>query len=131
MLTPDRPRGSEDMSRIDHVTPSGAAPQPGGEQAREHTVGCARCGGPLAERSGYRLPDGERRCVRCVWRHRAIVRRALVTALIVGTILTIINQGNHLLAGEISWPLLLRIGLTYLVPYCVSTSGAIGLSRVR
>jgi hypothetical protein len=92
---------------------------------------CARCGRRLAERSGYRLPDGERRCIRCVWRHRAIVRRALVTALIVGTILTIINQGNHLLAGDLSWPLLVRIGLTYLVPYCVSTSGAVGLSRVQ
>jgi hypothetical protein len=95
------------------------------------TEPCARCGRPLDERSGYRLPDGERRCGRCVWRHRLIVRRALMTALIVGTILTIINQGHLLLAGDISPPLLLRIALTYLVPYCVSTSGAIGLARVR
>lgn len=80
---------------------------------------------------GYRLPIGEFRCRRCVWRHPLIVRRALITALIVGTVLTIINQGDRLLTGDVTAGVLVKIGLTYLVPYCVSTSGAVGLSRLR
>ena len=92
---------------------------------------CARCRRVLPAAGGYRLPNGERRCGRCVWRHRAIVRRALITALIVGTILTLVNQGDRLLAGDLSGPMLLKMGLTYCVPYCVSTSGAVGMSRVR
>ena len=92
---------------------------------------CGRCRRALPRAQGYRLPDGERRCIRCVWRHRLIVRRALITALIVGTVLTIINQGDRLLAGEYSAPMFIKIALTYCVPYCVSTSGAIGMSRIR
>lgn len=116
---PPAPQGGDAIATADQTVPP-AAPDT-----------CARCGRRLGEHSGYRLPDGQRRCGRCVWRHRLIVRRALGTALIVGTILTAINQGHLLLAGEVSAPLLLRIGLTYLVPYCVSTSGAVGLAKVR
>ena len=47
--------------------------------------------------------------------------------LIVGTILTLINHGDVVLAGE--QPNLLKIGLTYLVPYCVATYGAITAKR--
>ena len=40
-----------------------------------------------------------------------------------GTILNLINQGDTLLgAGSINW---LKIALTYIVPYCVSTYGAV------
>ena len=92
---------------------------------------CSRCRRVLPRGGGYRLPGGERRCIRCIWRHRLIVRRALVTALLVGSVLTLINQGDRLLAGDVSAPLLLKVALTYCVPYCVSISGAIGMSRVR
>ena len=44
-------------------------------------------------------------------------------ALIVGTILTAINQGDVILAGES--PNHLKAVLTYLVPYCVATYGAV------
>lgn len=44
-------------------------------------------------------------------------------ALVVGSILNIINQGDAMLGhGTISWP---KIALTFLVPYCVSTYGAV------
>jgi hypothetical protein len=52
---------------------------------------------------------------------------ALVMGLIVGTVLTIINQGDFILAGET--PDFLKIGLTYLVPYCVATYGAVTAKR--
>lgn len=52
---------------------------------------------------------------------------ALVMGLVVGTILTAINQGDVILAGEM--PSLVKAGLTYLVPYCVATYGAITAKR--
>ena len=60
-----------------------------------------------------------------------VMRRAAFTALVVGTILTGINQGNVLLAGDFPRTLLWKIPLTYSVPYCVTTWGALGGSRVR
>jgi methyl-accepting chemotaxis protein len=56
-----------------------------------------------------------------------LAKRSLLTAVVVGSVLNLINQG-HVVFGdaELIWGTLL---LTYLVPYCVSTySGAV--SRV-
>ena len=50
-------------------------------------------------------------------------RKAFYTALVVGTILNIINHGDVLLAGG-AFPTV-KILLTYCVPYCVTTWGAI------
>ena len=47
--------------------------------------------------------------------------------VIVGTILTAINQGDFILDGQT--PDLLKVGLTYLVPYCVATYGAVTAKR--
>jgi hypothetical protein len=52
-----------------------------------------------------------------------VPRRSLLVAAIVGTILNLINQGDALMAGL---PLDgVKLVLTYLVPYCVSTYGAV------
>ena len=52
-----------------------------------------------------------------------IVRRSVIIALIVGTILNLIAQGDFLVEGL---PLnFWKICLTYCVPYCVSTYGAV------
>ena len=45
--------------------------------------------------------------------------RALKISLIIGTLLTIINQGDMILAGIL--PPLWKIILTYMVPFCVSS----------
>jgi hypothetical protein len=58
-----------------------------------------------------------------------IPRRSLIVAVIVGTILNLINQSDGLLGrAPIDWT---RLILTYMVPYCVSTYGAVSalLSR--
>jgi len=60
-----------------------------------------------------------------------VPRRSLMVALVVGTILNVINQGDQLVAGDkINF---IKIILTYIVPYCVATYGAvsyrIGLER--
>jgi hypothetical protein len=50
-----------------------------------------------------------------------VVRRALAFAVVVGSVLIAINHGDALLAGDISGTRFLKIGLTFLVPYVVST----------
>lgn len=54
--------------------------------------------------------------------------RSLYVAFIVGTVLNLINQGDALWsAGSINW---VKIILTYIVPYCVGTYGAVSF-RMR
>ena len=50
-------------------------------------------------------------------------KKAFFTALVVGSILTSINHGDMILSGE--YPYWLKVLLTYFVPYCVTTWGAI------
>ena len=77
------------------------------------------------------MVDGEPRCLRCVLRHRPLLRRSALTALLVGTVLTLINQGTDLAIGQVSAALLWKVPLTYAVPFCVATWGALGSSRRR
>lgn len=52
-----------------------------------------------------------------------IVRRSLIVAAIVGTILNLIAQGDFLVEGApLNW---VKICLTFCVPYCVATYGAV------
>ena len=54
-----------------------------------------------------------------------VPRRSLVVALVVGTLLNLINQGDALLRGApLDW---LKLALTYLVPYGVATYGAVSM----
>ena len=50
-------------------------------------------------------------------------KKAIYTALVVGTLLTAINQGDEILSGLT--PPIWEVILTYCVPYCVTTWGAI------
>ena len=59
--------------------------------------------------------------------HPTAVRRALKVALLVGTLLILINQADLLLAGTM--PPLWKIILTYLVPYGVSSYSTAALLR--
>jgi len=86
---------------------------------------------PRTVRPGYRLRGGELSCWRHVALHRTVWRRAVVTALIVGTIVTAINQGNLILSHGFTHEILLKMALTYCVPFFVSTSGALGAARVH
>ena len=63
---------------------------------------------------------------RVIWQcsiARGVPRRSLAAAVVVGTILNLINQGDALFDGRpLDW---LKLGLTYIVPYCVATYGAV------
>ena len=63
---------------------------------------------------------------RSAWRcavSDGVPRRSLIVALVVGSVLNLINQGDALVAGgPIDW---VKILLTFAVPYCASTYGAV------
>lgn len=54
-----------------------------------------------------------------------VVRRALASALLVGPVLIAINHGDAIVSGDVSAGLLLRIVLTMVVPYAVSTFSSV------
>ena len=55
--------------------------------------------------------------------------RSFYVALVVGTILNLINQGDALFGPvQINW---IKIVLTYIVPYAVSTYGAVSYRLSR
>lgn len=58
-----------------------------------------------------------------------VVRRALGFAVVVGAVLIAINHGDALLRGELDGGRLLKMGLTVLVPYAVSTLSSVGAMR--
>lgn len=58
-----------------------------------------------------------------------VVRRAALSSVIVGLVLNSINHGDAVWAGDISVRRLFQMGLTMLVPYCVSTVSSVGALR--
>jgi len=56
---------------------------------------------------------------------RPVVLTALKVAIVVGTILALINHGPGLLALELGRQQIMQIALTYLVPYGVSTYSSV------
>ena len=56
---------------------------------------------------------------------RGVVLRSLKVALVVGTVLALINHGDSLLAGRLSMGVAAKIAMTYLVPYAVATWSAV------
>jgi hypothetical protein len=58
-----------------------------------------------------------------------VPRRSFYVALVGGTILYLINQGDALLGAEpINW---VKLALTYFVPYAVCTYGAISAPQLK
>jgi len=60
---------------------------------------------------------------------RSVVRRALRVACVVGLLLIAINHGDRILFGEVTPRSLLQMGLTFVVPYVVSTVSSVGALR--
>ena len=96
--------------------------------------GCATCGRHAREGGGFRLQTRHgpaTRCLACAVRYPPLVRRSAVIALIVGSVLLAINQGDVILAGRGDAALAWKVPLTYLVPFIVATWGALLNTRVR
>jgi len=59
------------------------------------------------------------------------LRRTLTLALLIGTVFVSINQLGVVLAGHATPLLWLKIGVTYLVPFCVSNYGMLVATHRR
>ena len=72
--------------------------------------------------------------LRC-WRHAVVYgpvfRRALQVSAVVGTTLFIINQLDVVLSGHVTPLVVLKVVLTYLVPFLVSMYSALDINRLR
>jgi len=60
---------------------------------------------------------------------KAVVTMALKVAMVVGSILALINHGDTIINMTFTPKNLTQILLTYLVPYCVSTWSAVKAIR--
>lgn len=62
---------------------------------------------------------------------RDTLLRSAKTALVVGTILALINHGQQLLAGQFALAWVVPMLVTYLVPFSVATYGQVKGKRQR
>jgi len=60
---------------------------------------------------------------------RDVVARSLRVALVVGTLLVVVNYADRALAGRLTPIDYVKMGLTYLVPYGVATYAAVQAIR--
>ena len=80
--------------------------------------------------SGPDQPKGEiLKCVCCALRHSSMLRRSFKVALVVGTLITALNQGNVIVAGDWVNELFWKIPLTYCIPFCVATYASLSTAR--
>lgn len=60
----------------------------------------------------------------------ATVRTAGPTALIVGTVLSLVNQGAVVAAGHADVGTWVRMAVNFVVPFCVASVGLLSARRV-
>lgn len=111
---------------------SNRTPSRRGEQAVG--PGCSACRRREREGGGFRLQTAQGpviKCLACAVRHPPLVRRSLLIALIVGSVLVAINHGDALVTGRWDAAFAWKAPLTYLVPFVVATWGALLNSRNR
>jgi hypothetical protein len=93
------------------------------------TLKCDHCTRPARYR--FSATPGATPALRC-WLHGLVygpvVQRALQVAAVVGTILFVINQLDVVLSGKVTPVVLLKIVLTYLVPFLVATYSALAIN---
>jgi hypothetical protein len=64
-----------------------------------------------------------------LWFSPATLRRTLTIASIVGTLLSLINQGSVIFGGNATNATWVRVVFNYLVPFCVSSTGFLSATR--
>lgn len=64
-----------------------------------------------------------------LWFARPTLRKTGTIAAVVGTLLCLINQSAVIAAGDATPATWLRVGLNYLVPFCVSSIGFLSATR--
>ena len=101
----------------------------------EHLTICYKCKRLLPRGTGnvFKSSDATTgtliKCRTCALIHIPMLKKSSITAIIVGVILTGLNQGDVILYGPISTSLLWKIPLTFFVPFCVATFSALANTR--
>ena len=115
------------MEHPETATPAHKAASPREASPDSLRLSCSRCAAELRSSAyEFRLSGtAAYHCLRCALMHWPTVQRSLLISLVVGTLLTAINQGNLIVQGDLSANLAWQVPLTYLVPYCVATIGAV------
>ena len=96
------------------------------------TETCGDCGRTLKAGWSFalRTPQGlVHKCLKDAVLHWPMLLRSLKVAVVVGTILTLLNQGDTLFTGEWKPAFYWKVPLTYLTPFLVATVGALLNSR--
>ncbi len=94
-------------------------------------IHCENCQRELAATS-YELATKRGRlpyCLMCALKWPPLMKRSLVICLLVGTLVTAINQGNFIVSGDIQQAMAWKIPLTYMVPFVVATTGGLLAAR--
>jgi hypothetical protein len=106
----------ENDSRTTNPRTEGNLPASGAETATDY----------VATRSEERTrsPSGLAQFL-ALWFQWATVRRAVTVAMIVGPILTLINQYDAIASGSFGAKFFFKIALTFLVPYSVSSYSSV------
>ncbi len=97
--------------------------------AEAEGIACSVCGAPLVR--GVSLAESEDqpvrwKCLRCACFDRTLATRSGRVALVVGSVLIAVNQGDQLLSGSFPFATAWwKLPLTYLVPFLVASYGAI------
>jgi hypothetical protein len=66
-----------------------------------------------------------------LWFHPKTLRKTIRIALVVGTILSAVNQGSVIAGGHAGAATWFRVFFNYLVPFCVSSTGFLSATRRR
>ena len=61
--------------------------------------------------------------------NRKNIYRALMVALVIGTVLNLINSYDVFMEGQFTSRNILRVTLTYITPFCVSLYSSINATR--
>ena len=106
------------------------------------TSNCQRCGVDISRKASFSfkspaasfdanrgLAAGIVKCLNCSLIHWPMLKRSAAASIVVGTILTALNQGDLLISGQWSSALFWKIPLTYCVPFIVATYGALTNNR--
>lgn len=64
-----------------------------------------------------------------LWFSQRALAKTVKIAAVVGTLLSLINQGSVILNGDATAATWVRVGLNYLVPFCVSSLGYLSATR--
>ena len=93
---------------------------------------CVNCGSQVKAGRAFSFHTSQGvvyKCLRHALGHGPMIKRSLVACLVVGTALTLINQGDVLVTGVWRASFYWKVPLTYATPFMVATLAALLNSR--